>query len=356
MRPLTSKDIARRAGVSQATVSRVLNNHQSIAPETRARVLDVLAASDYRPNELARSLITQRANAIGVVIDDITNPFYPELVDQLSELIYANGYRLQLWKTSGDNADELIRALQARMVDGMIFTAAKLTSPAVKELAERGYPLVLVNRYTRDTNVDRVYVDTAKGARLAAEHLLALGHKRFAIVAGVDQTSTNRDMTRGFVSGLAAAGIPPTGYRLLPGNYTYDSGYGAGCELFPPGAPPVTAVFAMSDAAAIGVMNAAQERGLTIPGDLSIVGFDNIAMAAWPMIELTTIGPVDRSLAGEAVALVLKRIADPQRPAERVKITPELVVRKSTAAAPRSRSVRGSDAAGRSSRGAGPKR
>lgn len=345
-RPLTSRDIARQAGVSQATVSRVLNNHPGITPETRARVLDVLSSSDYRPNELARSLITQRANAIGVVVDDITNPFYPELVDQLADLIYGKGYRLQLWKTSGDNADELIRALQARMVDGMIFTAAKLLSPAVKELAERGYPLVLVNRYTVDNSVDRVIIDTAKGARLAAEHLLALGHEKFAIVAGIDQTSTNRDMLRGFVERLNSAGVPPSQTWVRSGNFTYRSGYEAGQELFAGGARPVTGVFAMSDASAIGVMNAASEHGLRVPEDLSVVGFDDIAMAEWPMIRLTTVAPVDRTLAGEAVRLVLDRIENPSRAAQRVKIAPCLVVRDSTAPAPRPRSRRASNQRG----------
>lgn len=339
-RPLTSRDIARQAGVSQATVSRVLNNHPSIAPETRARVLDVLSASDYRPNELARSLITQRANAIGVVVDDITNPFYPELVDRLADMISSRGYRLQLWKTSGDNADELIRALQARMVDGMIFTAAKLLSPAVKELAGRGYPLVLVNRYTIDNSVDRVFVDTAKGARLAADHLLELGHREFAIIAGIDQTSTNRDMLRGFVERLKSAGVPPSQYLVRHGNFTYQSGYDAGREIFAAGERPVTAVFAMSDAAAIGVMNATTEHGLRVPEDVSVVGFDDIAMADWPMIRLTTIAPVDRTLAGEAVRLVLDRIESPERTAQRVKIAPSLVVRNSTAAAPKPRSRR----------------
>lgn len=321
-------------------MSRVLNNHPSIAPETRARVLEVLSASDYRPNEAARSLITRRANAIGVVVDDITNPFYPELVDQLADMISENGYRLQLWKTSGENSDELLRALQAHMVDGMIFTAAHLRSLAVKEVSERGYPLVLVNRYTLNNSVDRVFVDTAKGARLAAEHLLGLGHERFAIIAGIDGTSTNRDMTRGFVDRLKSAGVPPSDYCLRSSDYTYQSGYTAGRELFADGARPVSAVFAMSDASAIGVMNAAQEHGLRIPEDLSVVGFDDIAMSAWPMIRLTTVGPIDRTLAGEAVRLVLERIGDPRRPVQRIKIAPRLVIRNSTTAAPKPRSLR----------------
>lgn len=235
--------------------------------------------------------------------------------------------------------DQLIPALQAHMVDGMIFTAAHLRSPAVKELSELGYPLVLV-RYTVDKSVDRMLIDTAKGARLVAEHLLGLGHERFFIVARVDQTSTNRDMTRGFVDRLKSAGVPPPDYQLRSGDYTYRSGYAAGRELFADGARPVTAVFAMSDASSIGVMNAAQETGLRIPEDLSVVGFDDIAMADWPMIRLTTVGPVNRTLADEAVRLVLERIGDPQRPGQRIRIAARLVIRNSTTAAAKPRSRR----------------
>jgi len=315
-------------------VSRVLNNHPNIAPQTRERVLAVLSVSDYRPNELARSLITRKANAIGVVVDDVTNPFYPELVDQLADMIAGNGYRLLLWKTSGDNSDELIRALQARLVDGMIFTAAKLTSPAVTEVSARGHPLVLVNRYAQNADVDKVFIDTTSGARFAAEHLLSLGHTRIAIIGGLDQTSTNRDMTRGFVGALETAGLTAGEWQLRPSDYTYESGYRAAVQFITGNALPVTAIFAMSDAAAIGAMNAARAFGLRVPEDISVVGFDDIAMASWPMIQLTTVAPVGQSLAGQAVDLVLKRIKDPHRVPEQIEIASHLVVRQTTAPPP----------------------
>jgi len=167
----TSREVARLAGVSQATVSRVLNGGANVTEATRERVRQAIEQLGYEPNESARQLITGRTHTIGVMIDEIINPFYPQLVDALADGVAKAGYRLLLWKVSESEGVDALRALPQRLVDGVVFTAALLDSPMVAEAVQRHYPLVLLNRYVDGLDCDLVVSDTVGGARRVAQHL-----------------------------------------------------------------------------------------------------------------------------------------------------------------------------------------
>lgn len=331
---VTSRDIARMANVSQATVSRVLNNKGTTSEETRQRVLKAVRDSNYSPNEAARSLITRRANAIGIVVEDIRNPFYPELVSDLSEIVAASKLQLLLWKAAdGEPADDQLYALRRRLVDGMVFTAATLDSVAVRELSAQGYPIVLANRTIDGSECDSVSLDDLEGGRLAARHLLARGNRSIAVIGGNENTSTYRDRSRGLSEAFAAQGLEEGQYFFVPGAYDYESGYASTLAILQ-SRPDVTAVVGMNDIVAIGSLNAARALGSRVPDDLEIIGFDNIAMAGWPLVQLSTVASAERTLASVAMELLLDRIKNPSAPVQRIKLRPRLNKRQTTKSPP----------------------
>jgi LacI family transcriptional regulator len=329
---LTSRDIARLAEVSQATVSRVLNNKGNVSEETRRRVLEIVRTQNYSLNETARSLIKGRANAIGVVVEDILNPFYPELVSELSEVVYRAGYHLLLWKADVDSAEEHLKALRSRLVDGMVFTAAQLDSAAVHDLSAQGFPIVLANRTVDDSQCDMVSLDNAEAGRMAAGHLLEIGARRIAVVGGNPNTSTYRDRSHGLRAAFRGAGLDDGDYFFVPGAYDYRSGHDAAMAILRSRAD-VTAVVGMNDIVAIGALNAAQTLGRAVPDQLAVVGFDNIAMADWPLIQLTTVSS-QMSLASSAIDLLLTRVNHPGGPPRQLTISPRLYVRRTTSRRP----------------------
>jgi LacI family transcriptional regulator len=329
---LTSRDIARLARVSQATVSRVLNNKGNVSEETRRRVMDIVRTQNYSLNETARSLIKGRANAIGVVVEDILNPFYPELVSELSEIVYRSGYRLLLWKADVDSAEEHLQALRSKLVDGMVFTAAQLDSAAVRDLSAQGFPIVLANRIVDDSRCDLVSLDNAEAGRMAAGHLLETGRRKIAIVGGNPNTSTYRDRSAGLRAAFRGAGLSEADFFFVPGAYDYRSGYDAAMAILQ-SRQDVTAVVGMNDIVAIGALNAARSLGREVPSELAVTGFDNIAMADWPLIQLTTVSS-QLSLAGSAIDLLLSRINHSGAPPRQLTIPPRLYVRRTTVARP----------------------
>ncbi|WTW99003.1 LacI family transcriptional regulator [Streptomycetaceae bacterium NBC_01309] len=324
---ITSRDVARMAGVSQPTVSRVLRGVPGVAPETRERVLSAAKALSYVPSETGRSLATRATRRIGLVADDLTNPFYPELVEPLRDRLEQAGYRALLVSDRVDDPVEADRLADGSL-DGVVLTTTETGSTLPHELVRRGVPCVLANREAAGLSADTCVVDNQLGGAQVAGLLASLGHRRIGAVFGPASTSTGRDREAGFRAALGERGIPLPGESVRRGPFTHDAGRAAVGELLALSDPP-TAVFCANDVVAMGACSAAAALGVRVPDGLTVVGFDDIAMAGWDVFGLSTVRGDLTVMADEVVRMLLARIADPERPAERVVIAPTLVLRRS---------------------------
>jgi len=295
---VTVKDLARQLGMSVSTVSRAFYDDAVIAPETRERVLLKASEIGYQPNPLARGLITKSSRIVGVVVSDITNPFYPEVLTKLTEQIQAVGFNVMLVVDQPDRGDDGLNVLLSYHPDIVIILATTLSSHASDACRRVGTPVIFFNRHAADEHSFSVTCDNALGGALVADLLLDGGHRRLGFLAGRPDASTNQDRWRGFAQRCAArdAGTP----RSSDGrSFSYKEGYRGALALLGESERP-DALFCANDILAVGAMDAARRNcGLRIPEDLAIVGFDDIAMAGWPSYDLTTVRqPVDQMIAG----------------------------------------------------------
>jgi LacI family transcriptional regulator len=321
---ITSRDIAAEAGVSQSTVSRVLRRDPRVHPAKVARVRAAAERHGYAPSAAARALITQRSNAVAVVVDDLTNPFYPELVERLRTALERRGYMSTLLNEATDAGSDTLAALLAGGgADGAILLSATTSAATRGLLADAALPTVLLNRDVPSVRADRVLVDNAGGARAVAEHLIGLGHRRIAMVAGPAATTTSAERERAFTAVVGVVAVPRAG------GDAYAAGRSIGIELL--GAKRrATAIFCANDILAFGVLGAARERGLDVPGELSVAGFDDVAMAAWAAFDLTTVRQPLGAMADAAADLLAHRVESPAARSRRNVHATELVVRGST--------------------------
>jgi LacI family transcriptional regulator len=340
----TSSDIAREAGVSQATVSRVLNADPRVAPRTRARVLRVMERLNYTPNAIARGLVTNRTDLVGVVVSDIMNPFYPEFLEAIASQLGEHGRKMLLFNAGGqseDADDNYTRVLLEQRVDGIIFTSAVRDSAMVQRLVERKFPVVLTNRYAEGVQCDMAVGDNDAGAAAVAKHLLELGHARIAVIAGDPRASTSYDRLEGFRTALAQAGHVLDDTLVRAAHFDPDAARAATLQLLAlPDRP--TAIFCLNDVMAFGALNAIKSLGLSVPSDVSVVGFDDIWMAGWESFELTTVHQPLTEMARSSVDLLVERLDDPGRSPRKLVFPSSLVVRHTTGATP-GRDVRGEE-------------
>jgi len=294
---LTVKDLARDLGMSVSTVSRAFHPHAIIAQQTRDLVLARAAEIGYRPNPFARSLITKRTSIVGLVVSDITNPFYPEVVTRLTEDLRAIDMNVMLVAASASgDIDDAVRLLLTYQPDMAIILASTLSSAARRECGETGTPVIFFNRLSNDGNSFGVTCDNLIGGAQVADFLIDRGHRRLAYVAARPDASTNLERRTGFVERAVARGLDAPAC-IEAGLFSYEAGYAA-ASAFGALGPRPDGVFCANDILAIGFMDGVRrELGLSIPEDLSVVGFDDIAMAAWPSHALTTVRqPVDAML------------------------------------------------------------
>jgi LacI family transcriptional regulator len=330
----TSKDIARIAGVSQSTVSRVLQNRSNVEESTRQRVLKALRETGYVPNLQARAMRMRRSGLVGVVTGRLTNPFYPELLDGLARAIAAAGMRMALW-TSDEPASSTVavQAIQGGAIDGLIFTTATRKDPALKQAVTQQLPIVLVNRSIARLRCDQLTSDNVGGGRLVAEYFLAHRRTAAAVVGGNDLISTSRERRRGFVSTFAEHGIEIPAQRQPECDFTHDAAKNVGLDLLGSRKRPI-AVFCVNDLVAFGVQDAAHQLRVAMPDDLWVAGYDDIPMASWDRIDLTSVRQPVESLAQVAVETLVNRIQKPDTPYVHRRFPTELAVRGSTAWAP----------------------
>ena len=330
-RPPTVADVARRAGTSRATVSRVLNRYPHVSPEVRETVLRAIRALDYRPDRVAQSLVRRHTRTIGFLVADITNPVYAEAARAVTEVVGSHGYNVML--ADSQYLPRLHRQhvglLQEHRVDGLVFGSVLLDDPDAERLVASGYPCIMFNRRLRSGRGSYVVLDNAEAARLVTRHVLELGHRRIAFIAGPTETSTAAERLEGFRRALAEAGVPADEALVREGHYRSDFARQAALELLGLPRPP-TAIVAGNDLMALGVLQAAGELGIGVPEAVTVVGLDNIPMAGHHRIQLTTVDGHAAEQARIAATWILEIVSDPERYARapfRHVVRPTLIVR-----------------------------
>lgn len=329
----TLRDVARRAGVSVSSASRVIADHPDISEATRAQVLTAIRELGYRPSLLARSLVSGQSFTLALLVSDITNPFYPQLARSIAEVAHKAGYVLTLFNTSDERerSKESIDRLIGLGVDGVIHASVGRDEDLLHLLFERSIPLVIVNRPPNHTHTtDVVTADNAGGARQAVRHLIGLAHQRIAFVAGPDFASNSEERLSGYRAELEESNLLYQADLVTRCDFTRQGGYAAARKLLELHPRP-TAIFAVNDVVALGVMDVALELGLRLPADLSIIGFDDIEPSGLGPLRLTTISAPIAEMGQIAVDRLLQAIRDPDshEPQETVLAT-QLIVRDTT--------------------------
>lgn len=327
-------DVARVAAVSIATVSRTLNGSGLVAEATRARVLDAAQALGYEPNSIARSLVTRATQTIGLLLPDIMNPFFPELVRGVQLLAAERSYTLLLAQTGGDPETErrYLDLLRGKAIDGVLVVGLAMRRERLARFAASGIPLVSLDRDVDLPGTVMVHLDNRVGARRAIEHLLSLGHRAIAHIAGPSALKVSRARTRGYADALRTAGVARRPELSVEADFTEDGGRQACLRLLDAGTA-FSAVFAANDLMAIGALAALKERGVAVPADVSIVGFDDIHLAAYTSPTLTTVRQPTYDMARCATQILIDAIQGQARPSgeRQVLFQGELRVRQSTA-------------------------
>lgn len=309
----TSYDVARMAGVSQSAVSRCFRPGNSISDEKRKAILKAAAKLGYEPNAFASSLITKRSNLVAIIISNLTNLYYPQVLAELTQRFDAQGIRVLLFslQNEGDVGKMLSQVWRYR-VDGAI-AAAHLSADHLAQFTRHRVPVVLYNRWAENDAVPSVFCDSIGGERLLVDRLVAAGHRHFAIVAGPADSYVSGQRVDGAVTRLAHHGLTAT---IIPGRFDHESGAEGLRQAMAMKQRP-DALICANDLMAIGAIDAARDRvGLRVPEDLSIVGFDGVEPAAWPSYRLTTIRQPVRRMTDAAVTMLLERIANPDLPPE----------------------------------------
>ncbi len=288
----TAQEVARLAKVSQSAVSRSFTPGASVSEDTRAKVMAAAKVLGYRPNAMARSLITRRSRIIALVMSYLENQFYPLVIEKLSQKLQKQGYHVLMFISDLDEADDVLAEILQYQVDGIVMASTTLSPALAKNCRDTGVPIVLFNRVPDVSaqarySTSSVTSDNYRGGRMVAELLLSRGHQRIAFLAGLENSSTNVERERGFNDALQEAGASV--FRRAIGYYSFERAKQASRELFA-GAEPPDAVFVANDHMAIAAMDVLRcELGLRIPDDVSVVGFDDVPQAAWGAYQLTTV-------------------------------------------------------------------
>ena len=284
---VTSGDVARQANVSQSAVSRAFTAGASVAPATRARIMQAANDLGYRPNALARAMISGRSRLVALVTPHVDNFFYAPAIQKLSREIQDRGYTTLLFMSDNNDTDDIVQRILQYQVDGIIISGASLSSSQADLCAKTGIPVVLFNRYGSSLPASCVVSDNRNGGKLVAEYLVESGHERIAYIAGDENSSTNRDRESGFTEELKKQHVTLAGREV--GDFTHDGAVEAARKLFSGNSIP-DAVFVASDQMAFAVMDVLRcELDLSIPDQVSVVGFDDTAPAVWGAYDLTTV-------------------------------------------------------------------
>lgn len=326
----TIVDVARTAAVSTATVSRVLCQPDLVAEDTRLRVQDVIAKLGYLPNKSARSLRTLRVSKILVTVPDMANPFFAEVVSGAEEVARAAGYSIVLGNTHHDPdlENQYASMLESREVDGLIFLGHRLPARLVPLVKAPGSGASVVNgcEYSPDLGVPSVHIDNAKAGADATAHLIDLGHRSLGVITGPMMSPINRDRLNGVLAEIEARGVP-INLSVETGDYSVESGAEAAAALLQRGA---TAIFCFSDEMAVGALGAVRDAGLRCPDDVSVMGFDDIRIAAYLQPPLTTIAQPKADIGRFAARTLLDILENGVAKQDTITLDHQLIRRQST--------------------------
>jgi len=326
---VTSLEVAERAGVSRSAVSRVFTPGASVSKKTAQKVREAANDLGYRPNVLARSLMTGRSRIIGLVVAYLDNLFYPTVLEKLSNALQAEGYHVMVFMASqtAGNIDQVLSEILDYQVDGLVMASVALSSELTTRCRDSGVPVVLFNRRQDDADQASVTTDNYAGGRLIAEHLIAQGHQKIAHIAGWQGASTARDREQGFRDALAAAGQDIYAYEV--GDFHTDRVLAAAHSMFDRPDHP-DAVFVANDHMAFMVMDVLRDGlGLKVPQDVAVIGFDDVPTAGWPSYNLTTLRQDTDAMVAETVRVLLGTMNDPDAKPEHILLPAELVQRGS---------------------------
>lgn len=325
---VNSKDVAKLAGVSQATVSRAISNPEMVSEATRQRVVRAMSALSYVPHRTARTLKRGRSRTIGLVVSDLLNPAIPYMLNEMTTALDAAGYRSTVWHAATSPHD-LLQGIQERSVDGLIFTTAMPRSDALQVAMDLQIPVLLLNRTVEGLACDQVSTDNRDGAAQVASYLVANGRTDIAFIRGSQYASTAVQREESFILKLAELGHSFPANRIREGNFTYEDARVQALSLLESDSPP-TAIFCANDFMAFGALDALRAHGSHTETDCWIIGFDDIPMAAWSTLDLTTVRQPFPKMIQVGVDLLLKRIEDPSLVPQIVEFECELIVRAST--------------------------
>lgn len=326
------RDVAELAGVSVTTVSHVINQSRPVSDELRSRVLNAMAELGYQPNTLARSLRRGKTHTIGIIIPDSANPFFAEVARGIEDTSFEHGYSVILCNTDNDLERESLYTgvLVEKQVDGILFVAAGLSAENIQTLQKRGMPLVIVDRQVSGVEVDSVLTDNLQGGLLATRHLIGIGHKRIGCIVGPSDLTPSAARITGYQQALSEIGVSYDEALIVKGDFQYESGFEAANQLLSMDVPP-TAIFAFNDLMAVGALSNALERGLVVPDDLSLVGFDDVRPALYANPPLTTVRQPKHEIGVLATQMLLERMLEPTLPPRTRVLDTTLTIRQSTA-------------------------
>jgi DNA-binding LacI/PurR family transcriptional regulator len=324
---VTSGDVARLAEVSQSAVSRSFTVDASVSADTRAKVLKAARKLGYRPNVIARAMISGRSRLIAVLVAYLDNQFYPIVIEQLSRALQERGFHVLLFMTDTGNQDEVVQQMMGYQVEGIVMASADLSSTLARECAQTGIPVVLFNRYVPSSPASSVTSDNIEGGRLLAQFLVKGGHKRIAFIAGSEDSSTNRDREAGFYRGLAESG--QTVWARTVGNYSFEGAAAAARQLFAEKIKP-DAIFVANDHMAFSVMDVLRnELKLRIPQDISVVGYDDVPEASWGGYSLTTVRQPSALMIEATIKILMEQIQRESVSRRAAVLPAELIIRQS---------------------------
>jgi LacI family transcriptional regulator len=331
----TLQDIATKTGVSVSTVSRVLHdtsNKYKIGKETRFKIEQVAKSLGYRVNALARGLRVQKTDEVGVIVPDISNPFFSAVMKSLASELRKRGYTIIVYDSDEDIAIERssIKSLLEKQVDGLIIASVGQDFSHIQKIRDAEIPLVMLDRYFEALDVDSISVDNVKGSLLAVNHLIKEGHKRIAFIQGLPGTYANETRLQGYKSALQDAGISIDEELIVGDDFRAFNGYLKTKLLLNLSYPP-TAIFTAGDLIALGTLEACRENNITIPGDLSLITFDDPVFASYLSPALSAVEQPITKMAEMAVSILCDRIRNPYELRKKILLEPKLNVRSSVA-------------------------
>lgn len=322
-------DVAKKASVSPATVSRVLRQPDLVNKKTREKVLRVIDELNYKPHMIASQFRTQETKTILVIVPDITRPFFSEVLRGIEHTAVKNGYQVILGDTENniEREKEYVELMYKKQADGVLLLTARMDSKSLKQLAD-SFPMVLACEYVDELDIPTVSIDNISGARKLTDHLINAGHKKIAYISGPMNVILSRDRLRGFQQAMAQYDLPVDPSYIQEGDYEIESGYNQMVKLLALEDPP-TAVFVFNDEMALGTIKAVQDHGLKVPEDIAVVGFDNLKMATIFSPQMTTIDQPKYEIGQRATDMLLTLMKGGSLKKKKIVMKDELIIRES---------------------------